>query len=140
MNRVLVFVSVTIFLFSCGAKDHEKPTYDLRSFFEGKNLYKWGCQSCHGEDGNGRGRLYPPLNNSDYLEKHIDDLPCIIANGMAGEIFVNGQDYNVRMIGFRSDLSDQEIKDLSVYVRNAWGNSYGDISEKEMSESLMNCE
>ena len=136
-NTLLHFAILCLFLFSCTEKK-SKPNYDLRSFFEGKEVYKYECAVCHGKEGEGKGRLYPPLNASDYLDQNIELLPCIIANGIEGKIIVNGKDYNVRMLGFEH-LSDQEIHDVSNYVRNAWTNSFGELSNNNYNFKRNSC-
>ncbi|MGD1844762.1 MAG: c-type cytochrome [Salibacteraceae bacterium] len=86
---------------------------------KGKRLYEVHCANCHGEEGQGLAQLYPPLANSDYLEAHATELPCIILNGIEGEILVNGVSYNQQMLG-HPELSDAQIANITNYVVRQW--------------------
>jgi len=60
------------FLFLCCSNETYK---------EGKLLYMHHCSSCHGEQMQGLGLLYPALNNPAFLKKPKDQLPCFIRTG-----------------------------------------------------------
>ena len=64
------------FMFSFWSCSYEPYT-------QGKRLYQAFCSNCHMDNGEGLRSLYPPLANSDYLEKNHDQLACIIANGIS---------------------------------------------------------
>ena len=55
---------------------------ESKPYKKGAALYRYYCASCHMEEGQGLRGLFPPIAGSDYLEKHFDQLPCIIKNGM----------------------------------------------------------
>lgn len=61
-----------VFVFLCCSNETYK---------EGKLLYMHHCSSCHGEQMQGLGLLYPALNNPAFLKKTKDQLPCFIRNG-----------------------------------------------------------
>ena len=74
----------------------------------GKQIYQQRCQHCHGQNGEGIGKLYPPLDSADYLVENKDKLACIIRLGQAGPIEVNGIQYNQVMPSNPDLLEDGE--------------------------------
>ena len=64
---------------------------------KGKRVFTNNCQVCHQQNGNGLPGVYPPLAGSDWVGKSPEILSRIVLNGMAGEITVNGQEYNSAM-------------------------------------------
>ena len=88
-------------------------------YSEGYQLYTLNCANCHQADGSGLANLYPPIQGSSYLMRKAD-LVCIIKNGLAGEIHVNGKTYN-RPMPANPKLPDLEIAEIVTYVNNTWG-------------------
>ena len=105
---------------------------------QGERLYATYCANCHGKDGNGLKNLYPPLNNSDYLEENNDKFACIILNGLEDEIVVNGKDFMMPMAGF-SNLTDVDITNIVNYVNTAWDNEIPETTIQKVKENLQNC-
>ncbi len=105
--RWIIGMSSAILLVSCGPE---------QSY--GEQLYQAQCASCHLSDGSGLRGLYPPLYQTDYLQEHFADLPCIIEQGMEGPILVNGREYDQPMpaiVGF----TDADIANLMNYLDDA---------------------
>jgi mono/diheme cytochrome c family protein len=104
----------------------------------GQLMYKRYCENCHLEDGLGLGELMPPLAGSDYLRDRQDELPCMILNGMKGEIMVNGVMFNEEMPPAENITSGQ-ILNIINYVNNAWGNDNKVWNLREVNEKLEEC-
>lgn len=66
---------------------------------DGQQLYQVHCSQCHGMDGQGFRRLYPPLQGSTYFTQKLMQLPCIIQNGLTGTIRLQNGTYNQTMPG-----------------------------------------
>ena len=64
------FVTFLLFIFSGCTTEHP-----------GEAVYLTKCSQCHGVSGQGFQKLYPPLENSEYLTKHLSMLPCLIRYG-----------------------------------------------------------
>ena len=90
------------------------------SMERGEGIYNDFCINCHMAKGEGVGRTYPPLANSDYLMENQEASIRGIKYGMQGKIVVNGQVYNNAMIPM--GLEDEEIADVMNYINNSWGN------------------
>ncbi len=100
---------------------------------KGKRVFTNKCQVCHQQTGTGVPGVYPPLAGSDWMGKSPEILVRIVLNGLAGEITVNGNQYNSAMTAFGAELSDKQIAEVLSYVRNSWGNEYPLIEESEVT-------
>lgn len=98
----------------------------------GKTLYQGTCSVCHGSDGKGLAKVFPPLENSDYLMADKRRSIDVILNGLEGPIEVNGEAYDSVMPPM-SQLNDDEIAHILTYVRNAFGNSGDAVSPAEVA-------
>lgn len=109
----------------------EKPFE--KSISDGKMIYEDFCVQCHLDNGEGIEKVYPPLNNSDYLLENIDKSIYSIKFGLKGEIIVNGIKYNGVMIN--QGLENEEIADVMNYITNSWDNNLDiQITEKRVNE------
>jgi len=112
---------------------------DSNPYKQGQLLYENYCQNCHQENGEALLGLIPPLKNSDYLQNHQAELPCIIRHGLVGEIMVNGLPYNHEMPE-NDKFSEIEIANIINFVNHQWGNDYGYVSYDAVRETLKKCE
>ncbi len=106
---------------------------------QGKILYTNFCENCHMADGSGLKALIPPLAGSDYLEKNTSAIPCIIRNGIKGEMTVNGTVYNTEMAGIER-LTEFEITNIINYIHTSWGNDLPIVEHLQVREWLKPCE
>lgn len=104
----------------------------------GKKLYERHCQTCHMADGEGLGKLVPPLAGADYVIEGGAELACLIRYGLKGPITVNGEVYNRPMPGFQ-ELPAVEVRNILLYIRSAWGNTAEDIPFESVREALNRC-
>lgn len=104
----------------------------------GKKLYEIHCQTCHMADGEGLGKLVPPLAGADYVLEGGPELACIIRYGMTGEVTVNGEVYNRPMPAFQK-LPAVEVRSILLYIRSAWGNSAPDLPFEQVRDALNRC-
>lgn len=104
----------------------------------GQQLYQIHCSNCHQIDGKGLGKVYPSLNQSDYMAANLDKVLCIMRNGMKEEIIVNGVTYNQLMPGV-PELTDLEVAEIATYIYNSWGNEEGLIGVGMVSKKSNEC-
>src|SRR5690606_3106688 len=97
------------------------------------------CSNCHQADGSGLGRVYPPLDTSDYMDHNFEDVICLIRFGKSGELIVNGKEYNQPMKGIDT-ISDLEIAEVVTYIYNAWSHERGLVEVKEVTRVLNDCQ
>ena len=106
---------------SAGAQSEAASTaveVDPEAVEQGRDVYAQFCISCHGM--NGEGGQGTKLAGEPRLANSHDVVQQILAGG----------DY---MPGFGSLLDDQQVAHVATYIRNAWGNEYGPISEEEVA-------
>lgn len=130
----IITLLVFIALVSCDEADRKKQQY----ISYGRLVYQKQCTNCHQDDGNGYEQLYPPINNSDYLNGDPFRSLCLIVNGAKGEMVVNGKTYNQPMPEF-SHLKADELAKLLTYITNAWDNNGRLYTDKEIAQALKKC-
>ena len=111
---------------------------DYKPMNQGQSLYRQHCQSCHMEEGQGLGELYPPVANSDYIKENSEKLACLIRHGIAGEIMVNGVAYNAEMSGY-PQLTENEISNLVYFLTVEWNGQTEPYTLKEVKDQLSDC-
>lgn len=105
----------------------QQEAYNLgRGLYEGKAA----CFGCHGKDGKGIDTMGPPIQNSEWVLGDPIRLSKVLLHGLMGPISVNQTQYNSSMImpGFVNKLDDNELSNISTYIRNNWGNSASEVS------------
>jgi nitrite reductase (NO-forming) len=99
----------------------------------GQALFAGTCSTCHQGNGEGLKGVFPPLAKSDYLAK--DKMRAVEAqlHGLTGTVTVNGQAYNSVMPPM-TQLTDDEIANITTYVLNTWGNPGGRVTREEVAK------
>jgi len=89
----------------------------------GRKLYNGACIACHEDDGSGAPRIYPPLPGNANLQS-ADALSTlrIILDG-AETVTTPRAPNKGSMPAYAAKMTDQEIADVTNYIRNAWGNA-----------------
>ena len=126
--RYLLIFFFPFFVFS--QKDSLKISIE-----NGRLLYDDFCVRCHLPNGKGEIGIIPPLAESDFLYKHMEEsIKALKFGGIDGEIIVNGVKYNSRME--KMGLYDDEIADVMNYILNSWGNKSDKIITEEYVKKL----
>ncbi len=126
--RYLLIFFFPFFVFS--QKDSLKISIE-----NGRLLYDDFCVRCHLPNGKGEIGIIPPLADSDFLYKHMEEsIKALKFGGIDGEIIVNGVKYNSRME--KMGLYDDEIADVMNYILNSWGNKSDKIITEEYVKKL----
>ena len=131
-NYCLLFVVCC--LLACSQQDNKLAQYTR----QGEELYLKHCSNCHQANGKGLGLVYPPVDQSDFVDKNFEKTICLIEYGTSGEMFVNGKSFNKAMPGVPT-LTDLEIAEITTYLYNSWGRSNGIVEVKETAKILANC-
>ena len=97
----------------------------------GRTLYLSLCAGCHGSQGEGLKRFAPPLANSEWVTGDAKRLVLILLHGLEGPLSVGGIHYDapeiLPVMPAHSTLDDQNIADISTYIRNEWGHQASSI-------------
>lgn len=140
------YISAFFFLIfiGCGPARNNEAFKNLSSkdqhkfqkyIIQGRDLYKANCASCHQADGKGIKKLIPPLAESDFLNANQIAAIKLIRNGATKPIVVNGILYKPTMPA-HAHLTNLEIAEILTYINNSWGNEYGFVDGKMVSNHL----
>jgi mono/diheme cytochrome c family protein len=89
----------------------------------GRAVYAHACVACHEADGSGTPRIYPPLpGNANLQSADPSSMLRIILDG-AQTVTTPRAPNPGSMPAYAKQLSDQEIADVTNYIRNSWGNT-----------------
>jgi mono/diheme cytochrome c family protein len=88
----------------------------------GAAIYSDACASCHLENGVGQPRYFPPLGHDAVLQQAdpVGLEHLILAGARVGPTATRPSP--LTMPSFAWKLTDDEIADVSTYIRNSWGN------------------
>jgi mono/diheme cytochrome c family protein len=95
---------------------------DSALFDQGRQLYDSNCVACHQAGGAGMPPNFPALSGNERLK----DLNLIVRTVRLGQ---------GAMLAFPK-LTDGEIAAVATYVRNAWGNKFGDAPADQVTTIL----
>jgi cytochrome c551 len=132
----LIFTFITSACFQDTKKKDQSPKFK-QYYAQGQALYQQHCSNCHQKDGKGLGRVYPPLDKSDFLANQ-QQVICIIKKGTNQPLVVNGIEYNMEMKG-NPQLTELDIAEITTYIYNSWSNSEGLIDVTQVTKVLAQC-
>jgi mono/diheme cytochrome c family protein len=101
----------------------------------GGAIYSDACSSCHLENGVGQPRYFPPLGPNAMLQQAnpIGLEHLILAGGRIGTS--PSRPSALTMPSFAWKLNDQEVADVSTYIRNSWGNQAAAVSVSDVRDA-----
>lgn len=138
-RKGLVFLGLVACYLALYACQDQHSIRKAQYIINGKSVYATHCQNCHGTNGEGLGKLYPPLTDLDYLQNHRDQLACFVKHGMAGGAIVHGETYDMPMPA-HPDLTPVDIAYVLTYISNSFGNEMPVFTLEEVQASLERCE
>jgi mono/diheme cytochrome c family protein len=97
----------------------------------GEKIYRGACVACHELDGSSAPRIYPPLpGNANLQSADPSSTLRIILDG--AESVTTPRAPNKGSMPAYPKLSDQDIADVTTYIRNSWGNAAPAVTAKEV--------
>ncbi len=139
MNKLLCLFMISISFSACTPGSQSGKSVKFQQYFvQGEQLYTIHCSNCHQKTGKGLGLLYPPLDESDYMDTNLSSVICLIKYGKNGELIVNGKNYNQAMPGVPT-LTDLEIAEIATFIYNSWTHEQGMIEVTEVTRMLAKC-
>jgi mono/diheme cytochrome c family protein len=106
---------------------------DDRSLKRGGAVFSDVCTACHLENGTAQPTLFPPLPGNAVVQQ--DDptgvLHIILAGSRVGPSPTRPTP--ATMPSFAWKLTDQEVADVSTYIRNSWGNQARPVTAGEVA-------
>ncbi|SHL78574.1 Cytochrome c, mono-and diheme variants [Bradyrhizobium lablabi] len=101
----------------------------------GKAIYDHLCIACHEADGSGAPRIYPPLPGNANLQANDPASTLRIMLDGAQTVTTSRAPNTGSMPPYAKDLSDQQIADVTNYVRNSWGNAAPLVTPAEVKKA-----
>ncbi|MGC1301207.1 MAG: cytochrome c [Caulobacteraceae bacterium] len=106
---------------------------DAGAMARGAAIYSDACASCHLENGVGQPRYFPPLGHDAMLQQAdptgLEHL--ILAGTRLGASPTRPSP--LAMPSFAWKLTDEQVADVSTFVRNSWGNQAAGVSGAEVA-------
>ena len=98
----------------------------------GASLYLESCAACHRTDGKGYSQVFPALaGNTAVLTNDPTNLISIILQGhKVPATATRPSTFTMPAFGWR--LNDQEVADVSTFVRSGWGNQAGAVKADQV--------
>ncbi len=101
----------------------------------GKAIYARACIACHEADGAGAPRIYPPLpGNANLQAENPSSTLRIILDG-AQTVTTPRAPNTGSMPAYARQLTDQQIADVTNYIRNSWGNAAPAVTASEVAKA-----
>ena len=101
----------------------------------GKTLYETQCSACHVSTGIGVRNMIPALVNNPQI--NADDpasLLRVILKGSDGTV-THANPTAARMPRFDWKMTDQQIAEITTYIRNSWGNAAAEVKPEEVKKA-----
>jgi mono/diheme cytochrome c family protein len=89
----------------------------------GEAIYARACRACHETDGSGAPRIYPPLPGNALLQSADPASTLRVILDGAQTLTTPRAPNTGSMPSYARDLSDQQVADVTNYMRNSWGNA-----------------
>jgi mono/diheme cytochrome c family protein len=90
---------------------------------DGAQIYAHYCIACHEADGSGAPRIYPPLPRNALLQSANPSSTLRVILDGAHTVTTPRAPNTGEMPAYAKQLSDQEVADVTNYIRNSWGNA-----------------
>ena len=111
-------------------------TEELPLIALGEKIYSRNCAVCHQPTGVGQPGAVPPLAGSEWVdgsEASEKRALAILLRGLNGPINVKGNTFNSpAMQGFGAQMKPRELAGVLTYIRQAWGNKAGEVTEAQV--------
>jgi mono/diheme cytochrome c family protein len=102
---------------------------------DGEKLYRAACIACHEADGSGAPRIYPPLPGNANLQSAEPSSTLRIMLDGAETITTPRAPNKGSMPAYAKQWSDQQIADVTNYIRNSWGNAAAPVTPAQVAEA-----
>lgn len=100
----------------------------------GASVYRDNCMACHRSTGRGYTRVFPALGGNPVVQGA--DPTSLIHVLLTGNALMGTKTApsTITMPGFGWRLSDQEVADVSTFVRTSWGNVGSTVSAADVAK------
>jgi mono/diheme cytochrome c family protein len=127
--------AIAVYLKSLPASaDADSTAADPASIKRGAAVFSDACTACHLENAVGQPTLFPPLGNNAVAQQNDPTgvLHIILAGVRVGPSPTRPSP--LTMPSFAWKLTDQQIADVSTYIRNSWGNRASPVTAADVAK------
>ncbi|RQW61179.1 c-type cytochrome [Vibrio viridaestus] len=129
--------AISVYLKSTPPSPHRKvssPPPTNESMKLGSIVYSINCSACHNSNGHGIPNLAAGLaNNPGVVSPNASSLITTVLQGGRGAV-TQSNPTSGAMPSFAWKLSDKQVAAAITYIRNSWGNTANEVSEKDVKE------
>lgn len=129
MQKTLLLITCVGAFLLMAAQVKPKPV-PKKVMENGKKVYETYCLACHQQDGSGVPNMTPGLSKTTWVTGDKTKLVQVILKGMKG-VEVDGETYD-NVMAAHDYLTDQEIADVTTYIRNSFENKASMITPAEV--------
>ncbi len=101
----------------------------------GEAVYARACTSCHEPNGSGAPRTYPPLPGNALLQSADPSSTLRVILDGAQTVTTPRAPNTGSMPGYAKELSDQQVAEVTNYIRNSWGNSAPLVTPEQVAKA-----
>lgn len=102
---------------------------------DGEKLYKGACIACHEADGSGAPRIYPPLPGNANLQSADPSSTLRVILDGAETVTTLRAPNGGSMPAYAVKMSDQQIADVTTFIRNSWGNAAPAVTATQVAKA-----
>ena len=127
--------AIAVYLKSLPASaDVDVTAADPASMKRGAAVFSDACTACHLENAVGQPTLFPPLGNNAVAQQNDPTgvLHIILAGVRVGPSPTRPSP--LTMPSFAWKLTDQQVADVSTYIRNSWGNRASPVTAADVAK------
>jgi mono/diheme cytochrome c family protein len=118
-----------------GSPEPQGPAPTDAEMAAGKDIYAHNCIACHEADGSSAPRVYPPLNGNALLQSADASSTLRIILDGAQTVTTPRAPNTGSMPAYAKDLSDQQVADVTNYIRNSFGNSAPMVTAEQVAKA-----
>lgn len=101
----------------------------------GKDIYAHNCVACHEADGSSSPRVYPPLDGNALLQSADPSSTLRVILDGAHTVTTPRAPNTGSMPAYAKQLSDQQLADVTNYIRNSFGNAAPVVTAQEVAKA-----
>jgi mono/diheme cytochrome c family protein len=129
--------AIAVYLKSLPARvpEAQGPAPTEAEMAAGKDVYAHNCIACHEADGSSSPRVYPPLNGNALLQSTDASSTLRIILDGAQTVTTPRAPNTGSMPAYAKDLSDQQVADVTNYIRNSFGNAAPAVTAEQVAKA-----
>ena len=101
----------------------------------GEAMYEHACVACHEKDGSSAPRIYPPLPGNALLQSADPTSTLRIILDGAQTVTTLRAPNKGSMPAYAKQWTDQQIADVTNYIRNSWGNAAPLVTADQVAQA-----